>query len=84
MTIDEKQDQMWGVLCELDGETVARLFTDYRGMQLLDDGFREYLQDEGYLEPDEDEPKCCEDCDDCPLEIWMYCSNRGDFPGGEE
>jgi hypothetical protein len=53
--MSEKQEQMWDILCELDGETVARLFTDYHGNQLLDDGFREFLQDEGYMEPDEDD-----------------------------
>jgi hypothetical protein len=48
--MNKDQMQMWDILCELDGETVARLFTDYHGNQLLDDGFREFLQDEGYME----------------------------------
>lgn len=82
--MSEHQEQSWNVLCELDGETVARLFTSYHGTQLLDDGFREFLQDEGYLEPDEDEPECCEDCDACPFKIWKNCKNQGDYPGSEE
>lgn len=55
--MSEKQEKTWGALCELDGETVARLFLDYHGMQLLDEGFYEYLQEEGVLEPDVDEPE---------------------------
>ena len=49
----DKQALMWDLLCSLDGETVARLLTDWHGMQLLDDGFYGFLIDEGYLdEPD--------------------------------
>ena len=55
--MNKNQEQIWDTLCELDGETVARLFLDYHGMQILDEGFREHLQDEGVLEPDEDEPE---------------------------
>ena len=53
----EKQEMMWDILVELDGETVAQLFTDYHGLQLLDDGFYEHLVEEGYIdeEPEEDE-----------------------------
>lgn len=83
MTSDERQMQVWNVLCEMDGETVARLLTGWNGMQLLDDAFREYLQDEGYLEEDE-EPECCEDCDGCPLEIWKQCPNQGDYTETDE
>jgi hypothetical protein len=72
--MSEKQEQMWDILCELDGETVARLFTDYHGTQLLDNGFREFLQDEGYLE---EEPECCEDCDVCSVKIYMACDRAG-------
>lgn len=82
--MNEHQEEMWDTLCELDGETVARLFTCYHGTQLLDGGFREFLQEEGYLEPDEDESECCEDCDACPLNIWKTCPNKGDYPGEEE
>lgn len=80
----DKQNEMWDTLCELDGETVARLFTDYHGTQLLDDGFRAHLQEEGYLEPDEDGPECCEDCDACPLDIWRACPNKGDYLGDDD
>lgn len=34
----ERQEQMWDALCELDGETVARLFTDYST-------YKEYMSD---------------------------------------
>jgi hypothetical protein len=45
-----KQEEMWDCLAELDGETVMRLLTDYHGEQLLSEGLREHLVDEGYLE----------------------------------
>lgn len=79
----EKQGRMWDVLYDLDGETVARLLTGWHGLQLLDDGFYEYLVDEGYIEepeepeePDEpeepEEETNCEagtyDCDSCPMD----------------
>jgi hypothetical protein len=47
--------QMWDCLAEQDGETVLRLFTDYYGLRLLDEGFREHLVQEGYLEEESDE-----------------------------
>jgi hypothetical protein len=51
----DQQDQMWDMV-SLDGETLLRAFTDYHGMQLLDDGFAEFLVDEGLMEqPDDDE-----------------------------
>lgn len=53
------QERIWDCLCELDGETVAQLFTGWHGMQLLTEEFEEYLETEGYLEEtgnkDEDE-----------------------------
>lgn len=51
----DKQDLMWELLCSLDGETVARLLTDWHGMQLLDNGFYGFLIDEGYLDEPETE-----------------------------
>lgn len=51
----DKQDLMWELLCSLDGETVARLLTDWHGMQLLDDDFYGFLIDEGYLDEPETE-----------------------------
>ena len=32
----------------LSGEEVLQLFTNYHGLQLLDDGFMEFIADEGY------------------------------------
>jgi hypothetical protein len=83
--MNEKQERMWDILCELDGETVARLFTDYHGTQLLDDGFREFLQGEGYMDEDDDnEFECCEDCDACPVKIYMDCDYAGIYPEDDE
>lgn len=54
--MNEKQEMMWDILVELDGETVAQLLTDWHGLQLLDDGFYEHLIEEGYIdEPEEDD-----------------------------
>lgn len=53
--MDERQEEMWDLLVELSGETVAQLMTDYHGTQLLDEGFRQHLIDEGYLEEEEEE-----------------------------
>lgn len=70
--MNEKQEKMWDVLAGLDGETVARLLTDWHGTQLLDDGFFDHLVDEGYIdEPEEEEETNCEagtyNCDSCCL-----------------
>jgi hypothetical protein len=46
---NETQNEIWNKLCELDGETVARLFTDYYGNRLMDAGFKEFLEDEGIM-----------------------------------
>ena len=35
--MNDTQMEMWDALCELPGEEVARLFTDYHGNQLLDE-----------------------------------------------
>lgn len=53
----EKQEKMWDALVELDGEDVARLLTDYHGLQLLSDGFYEHMIEEGYIdeEPEDEE-----------------------------
>ena len=43
-------------LCELTGEQVYILFTQYHGLQLLDEGFYQHLVDEDVLlDEDEDE-----------------------------
>lgn len=45
----ELQKKIWYRLCELDGEEVARLFTNFYGNQLLSEEFKEFLEDEGVL-----------------------------------
>lgn len=56
MTYNEKQDLMWEALCNLTGEEVLQHLTNWHGLQLLDEGFYGYLQDEGIVEEDEEEP----------------------------
>ena len=46
--MDETQVKIWDTLCNLDGETVARLFTNYYGNQLLTEDFSEFIEEEGY------------------------------------
>ena len=46
--MDEIQIEIWDKLCELDGETVAELFTNYYGNQLLTEDFSEFIEEEGY------------------------------------
>ena len=64
--MNEKQEMMWDILVELDGETVAQLLTDWHGLQLLDNGFYEHLIEEGYIdeEPEEDEDDEEDDMDE--------------------
>lgn len=45
----ELQKEIWYRLCELDGEEVARLFTNFYGNQLLSEDFKEFLEDEEVL-----------------------------------
>lgn len=49
------QEKMWDVLCEMSGEDVARVFTNYFGNQLLSDDFYQYLIDEGWMESEEEQ-----------------------------
>ena len=51
----ERIDKIGSALCELTGEQVYNLFTGWHGLQLLDEGFYQYLIDEGILEDDDDE-----------------------------
>ena len=44
--LDEIQLKIWDALIKQDGETVARLFTNYYGNQLLDEDFLEFLKQE--------------------------------------
>lgn len=57
--MNDMQMEMWDALCELSGEEVARLFTDYHGTCLLSEGFRTFLGEEGAMPEVEDEIECC-------------------------
>lgn len=46
---------------QLNGETVGGLFLDYFGEQLIDDGFVQYIADNGYSEILEDDDDSDED-----------------------
>ena len=67
--MDEHQIEIWEALCGLSGEEVARLFTNYHGNQLLSKDFKEYLQDEGWIEPDEDDET------ELPTQVMEYVTN---------
>ena len=54
--MNEKQNEMWETLTGLDGETVTRLFTDYHGLQLLNDVFYGQLIVECYIDEPEEKP----------------------------
>ena len=45
----ELQKKIWYKLCELDGEEVARLFTNFYGNQLLSADFKEWLEEEDVM-----------------------------------
>ena len=47
--LDKTQIEIWNALSELSGEQVLNLLTDWHGLQLLDERFREFLEDEGIL-----------------------------------
>ena len=49
------KNEIYSLLCDLNGEQVLQLLTDYHGMQLLDDGFVDHLDSEGIIELVEDE-----------------------------
>ena len=44
--MSELQIKIWDMLTELDGETVARRFTNYYGNKLLTEEFLEFLDEE--------------------------------------
>lgn len=48
--MSEIQKKIWAILCELSGEEVARLLTDYHGNQLLSEGFADFIYDEGIID----------------------------------
>ena len=47
--LDKHQADIWYALCELSGEQVLNLLTDYHGLQLLSKDFKEFLEDEGVM-----------------------------------
>ena len=47
--LDEIQLKIWDALIKEDGETVAHLFTNYYGNQLLDEDFLEFLRQENII-----------------------------------
>ena len=53
--LDELQEKMFDALIECDTETAVLTFIQYYGTQILDEGFKEHLTDEGIMEEDEDE-----------------------------
>ncbi len=53
--IQEKEKELYETLCQLTGKEVLKLFTQWHGMQLLDDGFLSHVIDEGYMEEEEEE-----------------------------
>jgi hypothetical protein len=77
----DRQDQMWDTLVSLDSVTLLQYITDYHGMQLLDDGFAEFLVDEGLMEgpdddeDDDDEPEGPED-DDYVISDYGHLGSR--------
>lgn len=54
--MNQMQEEMWDALCELSGEEVLRLLTHWKGLQILDEEFREYLGEEGIMPEVEEEP----------------------------
>lgn len=49
----DMQEKMWGALCEMSGENVARVFTNYYSNQILSEDFHKFLIDEGYMASEE-------------------------------
>lgn len=49
------QEKTYDVLMGLSTEQAVDAFLNWHGTQLLDDGFREHLIDEGYMEEEEEE-----------------------------
>lgn len=86
--MDERQKQMYNVLAGLDGETVARLFTDWHGTHLLDDGFFGHLVEEGYIEEpveeEEEETNCDAGTYDCGTCVMSGKCDREDAMKAEE
>ena len=47
--MNKHQKEIWYALCNLGGEEVLNLLTDYHGLQLLSEDFKEFLEDEGVM-----------------------------------
>ena len=47
--MDKHQREIWDALCDLGAEEVLNLITDYHGLQLLSEDFKEFLEDEGVI-----------------------------------
>lgn len=47
------QRRVYEILTRLSGEKVAQLLMDYHGNQLLDEGFGDFLVDEGVADRDD-------------------------------
>ena len=47
--LDKIQREIWNALCKLSGEEVLNLITDYYGCRLLNEDFKEFLEDEGVM-----------------------------------
>ena len=47
--LDKIQKEIWDALSELSGEEVLNLITDWHGCYLLDEKFKEFLEDEGVM-----------------------------------
>ena len=67
--MNDMQMEMWDALCELSGEEVARLFTDYHGTCLLSEEFRTFLGEEGVMPEVEEDDEDEEDDDEEEIEL---------------
>lgn len=47
------QEKTWDALCEMSGEDVARVLTNYYGNQILSEDFYKFLVDEGCMASEE-------------------------------
>ena len=47
--MDKHQKEIWETLSKLSGEEVLNLITDWHGLQLLDEDFKGFLEDEGVM-----------------------------------
>lgn len=45
--MNDTQQKIYEILSRLTGEKVIDILTDYRGLQILDNGLAEHLVDEG-------------------------------------